>query len=133
LISDTEAERVVEDEVMAAGDDKDDKINHGTITSASMVLAVTDTTTSRSVKGSARSAHAGTFRSPAAQTSSPREVLPNPLLDIARLRVPSKGRGVLVPGAVFRGTQTSGRSSYEVEVRIVVSMHTRLGILQCES
>ncbi len=45
---------------------------------------------------------------------------PDPLLDIARLRVPSAGRGVLRPGALFRGTQTSGRSSYDVEVRILV-------------
>lgn len=47
------------------------------------------------------------------------EHLPNPLLDIGRLRRPSQGRGTLYPGSIFRGKQTSGRSSYEVEVRIL--------------
>jgi hypothetical protein len=47
------------------------------------------------------------------------ETPPNPLLDIARLRRSSHGRGTLYPGSVFRGKQTSGRSSYEVEVRIL--------------
>ena len=51
--------------------------------------------------------------------SSYTEHLPNPLLDIGRLRRPSQGRGTLYPGSIFRGKQTSGRSSYEVEVRIL--------------
>lgn len=45
---------------------------------------------------------------------------PNPLLDVSRSRMPSMGRGALYPGSVFKGTQTSGRSAYEVEVRILV-------------
>jgi hypothetical protein len=49
----------------------------------------------------------------------------NPLLDVALLRAPSVGRGCLYPGSVFRGTQTSGRSAYEVEVKLLVSTRTR--------
>lgn len=46
---------------------------------------------------------------------------PNPLLDITRTRVRSIGRGPLYPGSVFKGTQTSGRSAYDVEVKFLVS------------
>ncbi|WWC60435.1 uncharacterized protein I303_103007 [Kwoniella dejecticola CBS 10117] len=44
---------------------------------------------------------------------------PNPLLDVTKARVPSIGRGALYPGSIFRGTQTSGRSAYEVEIQFV--------------
>ncbi len=134
-----ESERVVEDEVMAVGDAVDGNAERDEVivtsltnlTSFNSTLAATTSSStilpsssSRSVKGSARSA---STRSPSAQIPNyPRELLPNPLLDIARLRIPSKGRGALAPGAVFRGTQTSGRSSYEVEVRIVVSLRWSL-------
>lgn len=47
--------------------------------------------------------------------------VPNPLLEVGRIKMPSIGRGCLFPGSVFKGKQTSGRSSYEVEVRILVS------------
>lgn len=47
------------------------------------------------------------------------ESIPNPLLDIGRCPRSSGGRGTLYPGSIFRGKQTSGRSSYEVEVRIL--------------
>lgn len=36
-----------------------------------------------------------------------------------RCRVPFRGNSCLYPGSTFRGTQTSGRSSYDVEARIV--------------
>ena len=49
---------------------------------------------------------------------------PNPLLDVTKVRIPSIGRGALYPGSVFRGTQTSGRSAFEVEVRFLVSTNT---------
>jgi hypothetical protein len=81
-----------------------------------------ETTNAFKFKGSTdtRSAfRAHATSSGAAFKPTAKEVHPNPLLDISRLRVPSKGRGVLQPGALFRGTQTSGRSSYEVEVRIL--------------
>ncbi|WVQ93653.1 hypothetical protein IAU59_000729 [Kwoniella sp. CBS 9459] len=45
--------------------------------------------------------------------------LPNPLLDITTARTPSIGRGALYPGSVFKGSQTSGRSAYEVEIRLL--------------
>lgn len=45
----------------------------------------------------------------------------NPLLEVGKIKMPSIGRGCLFPGSVFKGKQTSGRSSYEVEVRILVS------------
>lgn len=67
---------------------------------------------------------------PSTTRSSPTEQSPgeekpgNPLLDVAHLRVPSVGRGCLYPGSVFRGTQTSGRSAYEVEVKLLVSLPT---------
>jgi hypothetical protein len=90
------------------------------------------TTNAFTFKGSTdtRSAfHAQATSSGAAFKPTAKEVHPNPLLDISRLRVPSKGRGVLQPGALFRGTQTSGRSSYEVEVRILVSVARATGSL----
>ncbi|KAK8861695.1 hypothetical protein IAR55_002518 [Kwoniella newhampshirensis] len=57
-----------------------------------------------------------------APTSSNKEELerpPNPLLDVTTNRVPSVGRGAMYPGSVFKGTQTSGRSAYEVEVQLL--------------
>ncbi|EIW66431.1 hypothetical protein M231_02332 [Tremella mesenterica] len=45
--------------------------------------------------------------------------LPDPLLDITSTRIPSIGRGALHPGSIFRGTQTSGRSAYDVEVKLL--------------
>ena len=45
---------------------------------------------------------------------------PNPLVDITRLRVRSPTHHCLYPGATFAGTQKSGRSSYDVNVTIVV-------------
>ena len=56
------------------------------------------------------------------------ERLPNPLLDVASARVPSTGRGALYPGSIFKGTQTSGRSAYEVEVRFLVSVPLPLSL-----
>jgi hypothetical protein len=47
------------------------------------------------------------------------EIGPNPLLDVGRARARSDPRGCLYPGAVFRGTQRSGRSAYDVEIRLV--------------
>ncbi len=49
------------------------------------------------------------------------EDYPDPLADVTRLRVRSKGYKCLFPGAIFQGTQKSGRSSYDVQVTIVVS------------
>ncbi|KAF5389895.1 hypothetical protein D9757_003712 [Collybiopsis confluens] len=46
-------------------------------------------------------------------------ITPSPLTDITRLRVRSQGNHCLYPGAVFQGTQKSGRSSYDVNVTIV--------------
>lgn len=46
---------------------------------------------------------------------------PDPLLDITRLRVRSQNHHCLYPGAVFQGTQKSGRNSYDVSVTILVS------------
>ena len=47
---------------------------------------------------------------------------PDPLADITRLRVRSQGHHCLYPGAIFQGTQKSGRNSYDVSVTIVVSI-----------
>ncbi|GBE82253.1 hypothetical protein SCP_0406370 [Sparassis crispa] len=44
---------------------------------------------------------------------------PDPLVDITRLRVRSQGHHCLYPGAIFQGTQKSGRNSYDVTVTIV--------------
>lgn len=46
--------------------------------------------------------------------------VPIRLLDICKSRINSKGKGALHPGSIFKGTQTSGRSAYEVEVKIAV-------------
>jgi len=46
---------------------------------------------------------------------------PDPLVDITHIRVRSQGHHCLYPGAVFQGTQKSGRNSYDVTVNIVVS------------
>lgn len=50
---------------------------------------------------------------------------PNPVLDVTQARLPSIGRGALYAGSVFKGTQTSGRSAYEVEVRLLVHSFSR--------
>lgn len=56
----------------------------------------------------------------------------SPLTDITHLRVRSQGHHCLYPGASFRGTQKSGRNSYDVNVTIVVSITvfyiTQLGL-----
>lgn len=44
---------------------------------------------------------------------------PDPRRDISKLRCTSRGRGCLFPGAIFNGTQKSGRMSYDVTVQIV--------------
>ncbi|PPQ63069.1 hypothetical protein CVT24_005924 [Panaeolus cyanescens] len=43
----------------------------------------------------------------------------DPLADITRLRVRSRPHHCLYPGAVYQGTQKSGRNSYDVNVTIV--------------
>jgi len=59
---------------------------------------------------------------------------PNPLVDITRLRVRSPTHHCLYPGATFTGTQKSGRSSYDVNVTIVVRVpHLRPGHLNQHS
>jgi hypothetical protein len=45
---------------------------------------------------------------------------PDPLADITRIRIRSRGNHCLYPGAAFQGTQKSGRNSYDVNVTIVV-------------
>ncbi|KAI5993876.1 vacuolar import and degradation protein-domain-containing protein [Pisolithus albus] len=47
------------------------------------------------------------------------ESLPNPSVDITRLRVGSQTYHCLYPGATFTGSQTCGRNSYSVTVTIV--------------
>ncbi|KAF7792982.1 hypothetical protein EIP86_004087 [Pleurotus ostreatoroseus] len=49
----------------------------------------------------------------------PPSAYPDPLTDITRLRVRSQGHHCLYPGATFKGTQKSGRNSYDVNVTIV--------------
>lgn len=56
----------------------------------------------------------------ASTSQSDLDKLPNPLLDVTSARMPSEGRGALHAGSIFRGTQTSGRSAYEVEVELQV-------------
>lgn len=43
----------------------------------------------------------------------------DPFADVTRLRVPPRGKGCLYPGAIFRGTQKSGKLSYDVSVEIL--------------
>ena len=45
---------------------------------------------------------------------------PDPLVDITRIRIRSRGHHCLYPGASFQGTQKSGRNSYDVNVTVVV-------------
>lgn len=49
------------------------------------------------------------------------DTLLDPLVDITRLRIRSRGYHCLYPGATFSGLQKSGKSSYDVTVTIVVS------------
>lgn len=51
---------------------------------------------------------------------------PDPLADITRLRIRSRGHHCLYPGAAFQGTQKSGRNSYDVNVTIVVCLPSLL-------
>jgi hypothetical protein len=48
----------------------------------------------------------------------------DPFLDITRLRIRSRGSRCLYPGASFQGIQKSGTNNYEVNVQIVVRLHT---------
>ena len=50
---------------------------------------------------------------------------PDPLSDITRLRIRSRGHHCLHPGSAFQGTQKSGRNSYDVNVTIVVCRLSR--------
>lgn len=50
---------------------------------------------------------------------------PDPLSDITRLRIRSRGHHCLHPGSAFQGTQKSGRNSYDVNVTIVVCLLSR--------
>ncbi|KAI6144817.1 vacuolar import and degradation protein-domain-containing protein [Pisolithus thermaeus] len=54
-----------------------------------------------------------------AQSYYTQESLPDPSVDITRLRVRSQTYHCLYPGATFTGTQKSGRNSYDVTVTIV--------------
>lgn len=54
------------------------------------------------------------------QSYSPAASCPDPLVDITRIRIRSRGHHCLYPGASFQGTQKSGRNSYDVNVTIVV-------------
>ncbi|KAI6045679.1 vacuolar import and degradation protein-domain-containing protein, partial [Pisolithus marmoratus] len=63
-----------------------------------------------------------TFGRPSPTSAQPyhtQESLPDPSLDITRLRVRSQTYHCLYPGATFTGTQKSGRNSYDVTVTIV--------------
>ncbi|CCM02093.1 uncharacterized protein FIBRA_04170 [Fibroporia radiculosa] len=53
------------------------------------------------------------------RAKAPEDTYPDPLLDITHLRVRSQGHHCLYPGATFKGTQKSGRNSYDVNVTIV--------------
>lgn len=48
--------------------------------------------------------------------------VPDPTTDITRLRVRAQRHHCLYPGATFQGTQKSGRTSYDVNVTIVVRL-----------
>jgi len=54
-----------------------------------------------------------------AQSYSHAQSRPDPLVDITRIRIRSRGHHCLYPGASFQGTQKSGRNSYDVNVTIV--------------
>lgn len=47
-------------------------------------------------------------------------ISPDPLADLTRLRIRTRPHQCLYPGALFQGTQKSGRNSYDVSVTIVV-------------
>jgi len=52
--------------------------------------------------------------------TKPDDSVPIRILEVCKSRINSKGKGALHPGTTFKGTQTSGRSAYEVEVKIAV-------------
>jgi hypothetical protein len=54
--------------------------------------------------------------------TKPDDSVPIRILEVCKSRINSKGKGALHPGATFKGTQTSGRSAYEVEVKIAVRL-----------
>ena len=54
------------------------------------------------------------------QRSTAAAPYPSPFVDITRLRIRSYAHQCLYAGAVFQGTQKSGRNSYDVHVTIVV-------------
>ncbi|EKC99132.1 hypothetical protein A1Q2_06536 [Trichosporon asahii var. asahii CBS 8904] len=64
-----------------------------------------------------RNAHAVAPMTPA-KRDTVEERASNPLLEVGSRGVPSTARGCLYPGSVFRGTQSSGRNSYDVQIQI---------------
>ena len=54
------------------------------------------------------------------ETKKADDTVPIRILEVAKSRINSRGKGALHPGSTFKGTQTSGRSAYEVEVKIAV-------------
>ena len=46
--------------------------------------------------------------------------IPIRILEVCKSRMDNRGKGALYPGSIFKGTQTSGRSAYEVEVKNAV-------------
>ncbi|KAG0705993.1 vacuolar import and degradation protein-domain-containing protein [Suillus ampliporus] len=80
-----------------------------------MLSIHTATVPSRPLSHQSRNHTSTDSRSLSLNTSSS----PDPLLDITHIRVRSQGHHCLYPGAVFQGTQKSGRNSYDVNVNIV--------------
>lgn len=71
----------------------------------------------------AKSTRSALSSAPAPMTPAKREIVEeerasNPLLEVGTRGVPSTTRGCLYPGSVFRGTQSSGRNSYDVQIQI---------------
>jgi glucose-induced degradation protein 4 len=66
--------------------------------------------------------HSGDSSSTFRRQDRPSATSLDPLIDITRLRVRSRGHHCLYPGASFQGTQKSGRNSYDVNVTIVVRL-----------
>lgn len=113
------------------GDEIDMTLSSDGSTASSLDSPIRQSTTISSSTNiiSARSSSLHPNSSSALQRNLCHDSLQDPTVDITQLRVRSQGYHCLYPGATFKGTQKSGRNSYDVTVTVVVCIIAPLSCL----
>lgn len=83
-------------------------------------LAITTPLTPDGLRPAVSSTHLASPSMRSSDSPLQHSPMPDPSVDITRIRIRSQGHHCLYPGATFQGTQKSGRNSYDVTVSIVV-------------